>query len=355
MGEENWNEWDRWQRETEENSVEMEPKLQSAVQSPKQIRKTCRREVRRVCNVLGWALAFFSVMTVLVSVLLQVAGDVWADGGVIGTFLNRMVNAAWYEDGGSTLVIYALVLPFVFLILRLVPAERAEKTKISFLQFCMYFILAQGFGTIFNLLGNAINDTVAATSGGDASAMNPVNEMLDSLSPMMILYVGFLGPIIEEYIFRWKLLNRLRRFGDKAAITYTALMFGLMHGNVTQFLYAAVIGVVLGYVAVKTGRMRYNCLLHILINSWSLVIATVGTQDTWLSLFITFLMVGFMGCAIIGAFVLLIFNFREIRLSDGALPEEVTFRNICGAMYWNLGTGAFILVSVVTMVFFLSR
>ena len=103
--------------------------------------------------------------------------------------------------------------------------------------------------------------------------MNPVNEMLDSLSPVMILYVGFLGPIIEEYIFRWKLLNRLRRFGDKAAITYTALMFGLMHGNVTQFLYAAVIGVVLGYVAVKTGRMRYNCLLHILINSWSLVIA----------------------------------------------------------------------------------
>ena len=134
-------------------------------------------------------------------------------------------KCAWYEDGGSTLVIYALVLPFVFLILRLVPEERAEKMKISFLQFCMFFILAQGFGTIFNLLGNAINDAVAASSGGDASAMNPVNEMLDSLSPVMILYVGFLGPIIEEYIFRWKLLNRLRRFGDKAAITYTALMF----------------------------------------------------------------------------------------------------------------------------------
>jgi len=227
--------------------------------------------------------------------------------------------------------------------------------KISFLQFCMFFILAQGFGTIFNLLGNAINDAVAASSGGDASAMNPVNEMLDSLSPVMILYVGFLGPIIEEYIFRWKLLNRLRRFGDKAAITYTALMFGLMHGNVTQFLYAAVIGVVLGYVAVKTGRMRYNCLLHILINSWSLVIAMLGTQDTLLPLFITFLMTGFMGCMIIGAFVLLIFNFRKIRLSDGALPEGVKFRNICGAMYGNLGTVAFILVSLITMAFFLSR
>ena len=79
--------------------------------------------------------------------------------------------------------------------------------------------------------------------------------------------------------------------------------------------------------------MRYNCLLHILINSWSLVIAMLGTQDTLLPLFITFLMTGFMGCTIIGAFVLLIFNFRKIRLSDGALPEGVKFRNICGAMY----------------------
>lgn len=63
-----------------------EPELQNAVQNPKQIRKTCRCEVRRVCNVLGWAMAFFSVMTVLVSILLEVAGNVWADGGVISTF-----------------------------------------------------------------------------------------------------------------------------------------------------------------------------------------------------------------------------------------------------------------------------
>ena len=139
MGEGNWNESDLWQREAEENGLQMEPELQNAVQSPKQIRKNCRREVRRVCNVLGWALAFFQRDD---GTCQHTSGSGWqrmrADGGVISTFLNRMVNAAWYEDGGSTLVIYALVLPFVFLILRLVPEERAEKMKISFLQFCMF-------------------------------------------------------------------------------------------------------------------------------------------------------------------------------------------------------------------------
>ena len=45
MGEGNWNESDLWQREAEENGLQTEPELQNAVQSPKQIRKNCRREV----------------------------------------------------------------------------------------------------------------------------------------------------------------------------------------------------------------------------------------------------------------------------------------------------------------------
>ena len=94
MGEGNWNESDLWQREAEENGLQTEPELQNAVQNPKQIRKTCRCEVRRVCNVLGWAMAFFSVMTVLVSILLEVAGNVWADGGVMQRGM-RTAEARW--------------------------------------------------------------------------------------------------------------------------------------------------------------------------------------------------------------------------------------------------------------------
>ena len=54
MGEGNWNESDLWQREAEENGLQTEPELQNAVQNPKQIRKTCLREVRRLqCPRLG--------------------------------------------------------------------------------------------------------------------------------------------------------------------------------------------------------------------------------------------------------------------------------------------------------------
>lgn len=80
----------------------------------------------------------------------------------------------------STLVIYALVPPFVFLILRLVPEERAEKMKISFLLAVLCFYLAQGFGTIFNLLEMQSMMRWRQVAAAMSSAMNPVNEMLDS-------------------------------------------------------------------------------------------------------------------------------------------------------------------------------
>ena len=44
-----------------------------------------------------------------------------------------------------------------------------------------------------------------------------------------------------------------------------------MHGNLLQFFYAAAIGLILGYVAVRTNSIRYTVLMHIAINSFSTV------------------------------------------------------------------------------------
>ena len=52
-------------------------------------------------------------------------------------------------------------------------------------------------------------------------------------------------------------------------------MFGLMHGNLNQCLYAVVIGLILGYVAVRTNRIFYNVLLHMAVNSFSMMLVLV--------------------------------------------------------------------------------
>ena len=82
-----------------------------------------------------------------------------------------------------------------------------------------------------------------------------------------------LAPIIEEYIFRKQFIDRMNVYGGGLAVVTSALMFGLFHGNLSQLFYAFALGLVFGYIYLKTGRLRYCVGLHMLINFLGSVLA----------------------------------------------------------------------------------
>ncbi|MDO4807531.1 MAG: putative ABC exporter domain-containing protein, partial [Coriobacteriales bacterium] len=91
----------------------------------------------------------------------------------------------------------------------------------------------------------------------------------------MGLYVALAtlaSPIMEELVFRRCLINRLLPFGERAALVVSALAFGLFHGTANQLCYGALLGLVFGYVYLRTGRLRYSMGIHITINALSSVV-----------------------------------------------------------------------------------
>ena len=130
------------------------------------------------------------------------------------------------------------------------------------------FILIMGAGYILNIVGNILNIIVAAVTNRSTYNMNPVNNLFESLNPVVILYVSVLGPVIEEYIFRW-MLNRLRPLGKKRQFFFSPDVRPYARKPLPRFSMTTAIGVVLGYVSVKTGRLKYNRILHIMVNSYS--------------------------------------------------------------------------------------
>jgi len=290
-----------------------------------------QKYVKSTCSRLGWALT---------ALLLISMG--------VGLIFNYFELDAVPEPV-VTILGYLAAAPSVFLLLREVPAVKQERKKMRFRKFLMFFVLVQGFGYIFNIAGNLLNAAVAAGMGRNPLNMNPVNDMLARLDWLMILYIAVLGPLVEEYIFRWVLLNRLRPFGEKAAILFSALMFGLLHGNLTQFLYATAIGIIFGYVAVKTGRMVYNCLLHILVNSGSTLLAlSLQGSVFWqmvLSAGTALAMVGYIAAAL----VIFCLKVRKTRLAPGAWPDGVEYRDFAAAMYLNPGVLSFVILSLIMM------
>ena len=81
--------------------------------------------------------------------------------------------------------------------------------------------------------------------------------------PIGLFVFGVLTPVGEELIFRGVVYNRLRRyFLPEISIVVSALMFGIYHGNLVQFLYAFLMGLAMAYVYERTKRLMAPVLFH---------------------------------------------------------------------------------------------
>ncbi len=88
---------------------------------------------------------------------------------------------------------------------------------------------------------------------------------------LMTVGTAAVPALIEEFAFRGVVMTPLRRYGDWFAIIVSAVLFGLIHGNLMQMPFAVVAGVVLGYVCVVTNSIWFSVLLHFMNNFLSLL------------------------------------------------------------------------------------
>ncbi|MBQ5430540.1 MAG: CPBP family intramembrane metalloprotease [Lachnospiraceae bacterium] len=84
---------------------------------------------------------------------------------------------------------------------------------------------------------------------------------------LRILVLGILIPLLEELLFRGVILGQLLNFCDiKWGIIISSVLFGILHFNVVQFLYAAVMGSLLGLLYAKTRHVWATWIAHGLCN-----------------------------------------------------------------------------------------
>ena len=81
----------------------------------------------------------------------------------------------------------------------------------------------------------------------------------------MFIYGSFLAPFGEEILFRSFLLQNFKRYGVRFAIIFSAILFGIYHGNIVQTPFAFILGLLLGYITVSYG-LKYAIAVHIFNN-----------------------------------------------------------------------------------------
>lgn len=122
-------------------------------------------------------------------------------------------------------------------------------------------------------LGGWINQTFPMDPGTAEQLKHMAAQMGDTSIPLLILLIGVLPAICEELAFRGYILSGLRHMGHKwAAICITAFLFGVTHGLLQQSISAAILGVLIGYIAVQTSSIFPGMMYHFVHNSLMVLI-----------------------------------------------------------------------------------
>lgn len=126
-------------------------------------------------------------------------------------------------------------------------------------------ILFISVGTI--LIFSYLNAWMVPASSSGAS-------LTESKEPYQLILLMFSGAIVpafaEELLFRGVILTHLKPYGKGIAVLASALLFGVMHMNLSQLLYATAAGVVLGVVYVSTGSLWLCILIHFANNLFNI-------------------------------------------------------------------------------------
>lgn len=99
----------------------------------------------------------------------------------------------------------------------------------------------------------------------------------------VLLLIALAPAVCEELAFRGFLLSGLRRSGHRwGAIALSSAFFGLAHFMLQQSLAAAVVGLVLGYLAVQSGSILPGMLYHFVHNTLTVLLARLPADaGTW--------------------------------------------------------------------------
>lgn len=165
----------------------------------------------------------------------------------------------------SSVIQYVIALPILVLMMKKIPSSTLTRSKLGMKDF-----LKCGVASVFVMyIGNYVSTLIMSYMEMwlGYTPENSVDSLLDGTNVILsIVFVGLIGPIVEEFMFRKLAIDRLIPYGEAVAIVFPSLIFGLFHGNLYQLFYAFLLGMAFSFIYVKTGRMIYSTLLHIFIN-----------------------------------------------------------------------------------------
>ncbi|MBD8038767.1 CPBP family intramembrane metalloprotease [Solibacillus sp. A46] len=125
-----------------------------------------------------------------------------------------------------------------------------------------------GFFLVF--LGQTIGAYIELALGIDMGSENTEAIMnVTKIAPIMIVATVFLGPVLEELVFRRVIFGSIiQNYNFWIASIISAIIFAAIHMDFTHILLYTICGMIFSFLYYKTKRLLTPIIAHILLNGF---------------------------------------------------------------------------------------
>ncbi len=221
-----------------------------------------RKEIRKLGNIMGVALIAYLGLQFLSVYILEAFN-----------LTSIYETSVVFQDSFTIIAVELVSLCIPFGIIALANKKKyvtpvIPTKKISFGR----LVLWVGFGMLCCIGADYIVSMLSVLSESLGYSLEQP-EMLepDSLFACVLSFLAtaVIPPVCEEFAMRCCGVGLLRKYGKGFAVTAIAMIFGLVHGNIVQFIFASLIGMILGFVTVKTDSILPAIFIHACNNGMS--------------------------------------------------------------------------------------
>lgn len=293
-----------------------------------QMRRQEKKQFKWSANIIGFGLLFFFLITTVMSVFIGVIVAIIGQGDIINDpafqlLLNVVLTFFGFAGGAILIFLLNKSMPH-----KLVSYGLPQKGK-----FFAAVLTGMGFCYTANIVTSLLQTTLAPILPFSQAEVVLPDGILGFI--LSTLAVAVAPALLEEFLFRGAIMGSLLKYGKPLAIFTSALLFGLIHGNLVQIPFAFMVGLVLGFVVVETDSIWTAVAVHFLNNFISVCldylgrgIGDEGLEFVYMILLSTLIMVGFIGIYILSLKNKDLFKYEKI---DGFATTGKKFGWFCSA------------------------
>ena len=226
-----------------------------------------KKKIRKTSNLIGAAYIAMNLVSVILN---SFVSDIIIFIGPSAEVLAFINNPTVVMVLNIVFSMVMFTLPFLIL-----PVGIGKKTsELAALRkpqgglFTAFVFIGVGISAFGNIVSNQIGAMFEMVG---VHFTSPDFSFPSGIFGMILSFLGIAvtPALVEEFANRGMVLGAARQHGLFFGLIVSSAFFSLMHGNLVQIPFAFVMGIVIGYAAIKTGSIITGMVIHFLNNAIS--------------------------------------------------------------------------------------